>query len=91
MPVFDVIMLKLKFIHRFFHFFEILKKYSLSSEIQLHKVGRIPENSWKSPDPRQHSLSGAHKGVRSHSFTDIESAAVKRHFCALEISELNTS
>ena len=54
-----------------------MKKYSLSSEIQLIKVGRISENSGKSPDPRQHSLSGAPKGVRSHTFTDIESAEVK--------------
>ena len=57
-----------------------IKKYFLSSEIQLPKVGRIPEISWKSRGPGQHSLSGAHKGVRSHSFTDIESAEVKLHF-----------
>ena len=63
-----------------------IKKYSVSSEIQLLKVGWIPEISGKSRDPRQDSASGAPKGVQSHSFTDIESAEVKLHFlCTRDI------
>ena len=54
----------------FFKTFEILKKYSLSSEIQLLKVGRIPEISGKSPDPRQDFVSGAPKSVHSQYWGD---------------------
>ena len=49
----------------FFKKLEILKKYSLSSEIQLVKVGRISEISEKSPNPRQDFVSGAPKSVHS--------------------------
>ena len=58
----------------------MLKKYSLSSEIQLFKVGQISEIFGKSPDPRQLWLGESAKSVQSHSFTDIEPAESDPHF-----------
>ena len=49
--------------HRSFQRYRSHKKYFLSSEIQLLKVGRISEISEKSPDPRQDFVSGASKSV----------------------------
>ena len=79
MLVFVCIRLVVKFRHRPFRkIFGISnKKYSLSSEIQLLKVGQISGNSENSPDPRQLWPGESAKSVQSHAFAKLGQAKVK--------------
>ena len=53
MPIFARIMLNLNFRHRSLQRYRSHQRNSLSSEIQLFKVGRISKNPGKFPDPGQ--------------------------------------
>ena len=66
-----------------------MKKYSVSSEIQLLKVGRISKISENFPNPRQDFVSGAPKSVHPKATPKDFKKAVT--FFLREISELNGS
>ena len=75
--------------HRSFRIFRNLKKYSLSSETQLVKVGRISEISEKSPNPRQLWLRRARESVQISLFVCSDRKKSEASTFFLEIFALN--